>query len=441
MKTVCVLLLLVVGCAQEENLGNTPFQDHATWSLALGGRGYERGTAVAVDSVGDVIVGGDGYKGTIDFGDGPVGNVGIWAFIAKRNGTTGAPIWERSITGREEGATVDLTDIALASDGSLYVTGQYMGTVDFGGITLVTQVPRNGDMFVAKYTADGSLLWVAGLGTLSDAYAQGLSVDGFDNVYVDGSYHLGTFTLLGTTYTSADNQVGFVVSYSRDGTPRWIHSFDPTATTLVSGIATSPTGDVVFAGQFTSPLSFGGEIVQPGAPQQGFLARYRADGSYVWARAIGAADDVRRVTVDPDDRIVVETFFAEGSVDHQQALATFGPDGDTKSNYALPLSTTGHAVTADKTLVSSQWVDSDSGAGHLELTSIGFTGEVATSEVGERLSPPGGATVVRDIAIGPSGELAVVGDLAGEILVGPTAITAHGTNDTDALVILIPPTN
>jgi hypothetical protein len=452
MKTVCALLLVVVGCAQEENLGNTPFQDRAAWSLALGGRGYENGKAVAINAAGDVIVGGDGYEGTIDFGSGATGNLGRWAFIAMRSGSTGAAIWEHTITGVESGASVDLTDLALATDGSVYVTGTYTGSVDFGGVSLATEVARNGDMFVAKYTSDGALVWVDGLGTLSNAYAQGLCVDGFDNVYVGGIYDLGTFTLLGTTYTSTtDNQVGFVVSYSRDGTPRWLNSFDPTAATFVSAIATSPTGDVVFVGLITSATNFGGEILQPPSSPQGFLARYRADGSYVWARTIGESNTstvLRGVLVDSNDRIVVEKFSFEGTADHQQSLATFGPGGDAESNYPLDTVTTANAVIADGTLVSSQWIDAvydsdhpDLATGHLELTSVTPAGDVVTSNIGKRLSPAGNENGVRRIAVGPSGELAIVGDLAGEILIGPTAITAHGTNDTDALLILIPPTH
>lgn len=451
MRTVCLLCLVVVGCASEENLGNTPFQDHAAWSLALGGRGYEHGNAVAIDSLGDVVVGGGGYEGTIDFGNGPIGNLGRWAFVAKRNGGTGAAIWERAITGLEDGATVEISDVAIATDGSIYATGTYSGTVDFGGASLATPVSHNGDMFVAKYTTDGTLAWVVGLGSLSNAESLGLSVDGFDNVYVSGLYRVGTFTVLGTTYTAGDNQVGFVVSYTRDGTPRWLHSFDSTATTFVSGIASSPTGDVVFVGGFSSPTSFGGEIVQSGGHQQGFLARYRADGSYVWARTIGdpsVSTDLRGVTIDSNDRIVVEAFASEGTDAHQQALATFGPNGDPESNFALGSVSSGQAVTAGGTLVGSAWIDApydvdqpDLAAGHLELTSTSTTGDVATTVLGKRLAQAGQGTGVSDIAIGPSGELAIVGDLAGEILVGPTAITAHGTNDTDALVILIPPTN
>ena len=452
MKAVCVLLLVVVGCAQEENLGNTPFQDHATWSLALGGRGYEHGNAVAIDSLGDVLVGGNGYEGTIDFGNGPVGNLGSWAFVAKRSGDTGAAMWERAITGSEDGATVWLSDIALASDGSIYVTGSYMGTADFGGVSSATELHLNEDMFVAKYTSDGALSWAETLGYSSNASGQRLAVDTFDNVYVSGRYRVGTFTFLGTTYTSGDNQVGYVVSYTRDGAPRWLRSFDPTAQTSVSGISASPTGDVVFAGRLSSSTTFGGDVLQ-GTAQQAFLARYRSDGSYVWARSVGdpnATTTLNDVTVDSSDRIVVETASAEPPYDGngEQSLATFGPDGKAESSYTVDKAAIAQAVMADGTLVSSQWIDSlydvdhpELATGQLELTSIDSAGDIVTSDIGKRLTQAGQGTFVNRIAVGPTGELAVVGDLAGEILVGPTAITAHGTNDTDALVILIPAKN
>ncbi|HEX7701231.1 MAG TPA: hypothetical protein VF403_10925 [Kofleriaceae bacterium] len=66
-------------------------------------------------------------------------------------------------------------------------------------------------------------------------------------------------------------------------------------------------------------------------------------------------------------------------------------------------------------------------------------GNVKTSSIGKRLLAGGRLTAIHDSAIGPSGELAVVGDLGGEVLIGQGAIESHGTNDSDGLVILIEP--
>jgi hypothetical protein len=447
MKLLLVLLLAAAACSTESNLGNSIVAGHAEWSLALGGRGYETGDAVAFDSAGDVIVGGSDQFGTIDFGHGTIGTLRYWAFVVKRAGVDGGPIWETAITGIEPDAEAGIADIAVAADDTIYVTGQYMGTVDFGGVSLVTPYHVNGDLFVARYTRDGALMWVRGLGPNSDAFGYGIALDGNSNAYVAGGAHLGMFSFLGKTYTSGDSNLGFVFSLTSAGDPRWIVAFDPSTQSNVSSIATSATGDVIFDGSAAASISLGGQVIQTASGPWGFLARYHADGTYHWAEEIDA-NSAGTVTVDSSDQIVVESVRSTGDGMGHRELATFGPDGAQQSSYAQnpAASPGGLAVRPDGAIVSPEWIDSpynsdhpDTVDGHLEITAVSSTGAVATVDIGKRLLATYRGTGLRDTAVGPNGEFAFVGDLSGEILVGPTAIATHGTDDTDALVILVPP--
>ncbi len=296
---------LVAACSTEANLGNSIVAARAEWSLALGGRGYEEADAVAIDATGDVIVGGLGHLGTIDFGNGPIGTLGTWAFLAKRTGAEGSPIWETAITGIEPDAMAQISDIALGTDGSIYATGEFMGTVDFGGTRLATPYQVSGDLFVAKYSRDGALVWVHGLGPNSDAAGFGIAVDARDNLYVAGGFRAGTFTFLGAAYTSGALPEGFVASFTGGGVGRWIMAFDPAVSSYVTSVATSATGDIVFDGYFSTAISFGGQVIQAASASRGFLARYHADGSFVWAEGIGEsgdAIDLGQVTVDGADQ-------------------------------------------------------------------------------------------------------------------------------------------
>ena len=138
---------------------------------------------------------------------------------------------------------------------------------------------------------------------------------------------LGTFTLLGTTYTSGDNNLGFVVSFTDTGAPRWIVAFDPSTQSYVTSIAASATGDVIFDGYAAASISLGGQVIQTASGPWGFLARYHADGSYLWAEEIGA-NSAGTVTVDRSDQIILETSHSTGDgSDRAVELATFGPDG------------------------------------------------------------------------------------------------------------------
>lgn len=429
------LALSLVGCSTDANLGNSIVAPRAEWSLAVGGRGYEQGDAVAFDGNGDVVVGGLGHLGTIDFGRGAEGTLGTWAFVAKRSGVDGSAVWDTPITGVEPDAEAEITDLAVAANGDIYVTGGYMGTVDFGGTTLQTPYHVSGDMFVARYTRDGALAWVRGLGSSSHGYSAALAIDASSNVYVAGIFRLGTFSFLGQTYTSGDSQDGFVVSYASDGSPRWIDVMDPHLQNDVRSIAVSPTGDVIFDGGFTSTITLDRQVLQT-ASTGGFIARYHSDGSYLWGETLDVtASAVGRLTVDSSDQIAVELTPGadDGSDDQRPELIVLRPSGEQTATYSRGSSLTRcHAARPDGALIVPSWDD------QVELSTVDSSGHANSSSFGKLLTESSYAAF-RDVAFGPSGEVALVGDIQGELLLGPTAIAAHGTNDTDALVVLIPP--
>ncbi len=81
---------------------------------------------------------------------------------------------------------------AVASDaaGNVCVTGSFSGTAAFGsGPAAFTLTSAGGtDVFVAKYTAAGALLWARDLGGSGDDAGAGVTVDGAGNVYTTGSF-------------------------------------------------------------------------------------------------------------------------------------------------------------------------------------------------------------------------------------------------------------
>jgi hypothetical protein len=444
-----LLLCLLVACTNEDNLGNS-IQGTADWSLALGGRGYESGTAAAVDSTGSVLVGGTGYLGAVDFGGGVVGNDNRWAFLLKRSGVDGAAIWTVPMTGLETGATVEVNDIAMGANDSVYAVGEYMGTVQFGGDQLVTQVATEGDMFVAKYASDGTLAWLRGLGHASDAYAMGVVVDASDNVFVTGSF-AGAFEFAGRPQNSLEQETSFVASYTVDGNERWINLFDPAV--IVPGLALSPTDDIVVLGRMTAPVSVGGAVLPLGDyTGRGFVARYHGDGSYVWSRVLGSdrkgSTEVGRITVDASDTTVVDGGTALSPEGGLLLLQAFAPAGGSEWIREDPFDGTNSVsnhVIRNTSIAFAQWVDSpynsdhpDQVTGHLQVVDLDEQGVTGRMDIGERLVASLGGTGFRDAAVGPRGELALVGDLGGELQVGGTTLASHGTNDTDVFVVLVP---
>lgn len=115
---------------------------------------------VAVDGSGSVLITGYMYSGgiqpgSVDFGGGPLPCVGDYAtsgFVAKFSGVDGSHIWSKGFgccTGWGQG-----TGVAVDPSGNVLVTGEFGGTVDFGGGPL-TSVPNpeggpSPDIFLLK---------------------------------------------------------------------------------------------------------------------------------------------------------------------------------------------------------------------------------------------------------------------------------------------------
>ena len=113
-------------------------------------------------------------------------------------------------------------DLETDASGNVYVCGYYWNTVDFDpGLGVVSSTSNGGDdAFVAKYDANGNLLWVRTFGAGSGDRANGLSVDQNGNVLVTGRF-VGTVTFPGnnvlTTFNSGVNIDAYVLKLDSNG--------------------------------------------------------------------------------------------------------------------------------------------------------------------------------------------------------------------------------
>jgi len=99
------------------------------WARGYGSAANERGYGIAVDRSGDLLVTGF-FQGSVDFGGGPLTSLGgSDVFVAKYAGGTGAHVWSRSAGGASEDYAYG---VAADANGDAVITGRFKGTVDFG---------------------------------------------------------------------------------------------------------------------------------------------------------------------------------------------------------------------------------------------------------------------------------------------------------------------
>src|SRR5439155_1539798 len=74
--------------------------------------------------------------------------------------------------------------LALDGQGNSYITGSFSGTTNLGGVQKTSA--GGGDGYVAKYAADGSVVWARSLGGAGDDETTRVAADAIGNVYVAG---------------------------------------------------------------------------------------------------------------------------------------------------------------------------------------------------------------------------------------------------------------
>ena len=164
------------------------------YSTYLGGSGFDRGTAIAVDSAGNAYVTGMTASNNFPtssaafqktFGDGTCGTVLCSdAFVTKLD-PTGATLLYSTYLG---GGDADFGQgIAIDAAGNAYVTGSTLSTNFPTAAPLQAAKAGESDAFLAKLKPDGTgLVYSTYLGGADGDFGQAVAVDSAGNAYLTG---------------------------------------------------------------------------------------------------------------------------------------------------------------------------------------------------------------------------------------------------------------
>jgi len=274
------------------------------WLQKAGGSGADAGIAVAADEAGNVLVTGY-FARTVQFGaiklhaseSAQTRARGLADIFVAKYDPQGKVLWVQQAGGErlDQGYGV-----ATDHEGNVYVTGYFQGKAKFGEMELTGKTQGDaahkfdggyGDMFLAKYSGAGKLLWVRHAGDRDKNAGNSLAVDSAGYVYVTGQFggrtiHFGEIEVASTQLSN------FVVKYDRDGNVIWAQ---PTAGPRSYGggsgntIAVDRDDRVFVAGNFEFSQQVGGFLLQQdaGMNEEIFLLKYNPDGSLIWGRQAG----------------------------------------------------------------------------------------------------------------------------------------------------------
>src|SRR5262245_1401879 len=229
------------------------------WSTSFSSFDGDTGKAIAVDPSGNVLVTGF-LSGWVDFGGGVLRSAGSADIFVVKLSPTGTHLWSKLFGDLNPQFP---KSIASDSLGNVLLAGYYKGTIDFGGGPLMSGInPVSGlgnDGFLVKFSPTGAHLWSKNFGDLEGQEQQAYSVatDRNNNVLVTG-YVVGTVDFGGGSQLRIGMQDIFLAKYSATGALQWAKRFGATGDVnyieFGSGVAADSAGNVVLTGYIRGPM-------------------------------------------------------------------------------------------------------------------------------------------------------------------------------------------
>lgn len=283
------------------------------------------------------------------------------------------PDWVKGIGGTGESK---LAGIGVDKDDNVYVAGNFQGTltVDNSGISTPISSSSNGhyDIYIAKYTPDGKLLWAKSIGGNGLDQVNNLAVDKDGNVIIGASFSSnsidcdpGPGTSIVTSYGGED---ALVLKLSTDGNFLWAKSVGGSSTDRGHVITTDKDGNVIFVGSFSSDsVTIAGNTLANKGSYDGFVVKYSPTGDVLWSAGFGSAamDEVKSVKADSNGSIAIMGYYG--------APINLNPRG-TAQNYTANGETYFLAKYSPSGILN--WANTYTGTSTMASISIGPTNDI-----------------------------------------------------------------
>jgi hypothetical protein len=170
--------------------------------------------------------------------------------------------------------------VAADHDGNVYVTGFFRSTATFGTYTFTSAGVQ--DIFLAKYSPTGTLLWAKQFGGQSNDYGHEVAVDAAGNCYLAGSYRgevtFGSFTLQSTTFQDTE---ALLLKVDPNGNVVWARKGGGAGWDEARGVTVSGS-QVYVTGLFSETATFGATTLTTIGDTDMFVAAYDLDGNLNW---------------------------------------------------------------------------------------------------------------------------------------------------------------
>jgi gliding motility-associated-like protein len=205
--------------------------------------------------------------------------------------------------------TNEANDVELNSNEEAYIAGYITGETAFNTTNVVPSAAGNGDIYVAKYSPSGTLIWKQAFGGNYSDCAIDLAVGPDQNIVVTGQF-FGSVNFGSTTLTSSANSKDiFIVKLDPSGNVIWARSEGGNLAENAYGVTVDNQNNVILTGQFQGTAVIGTNtftsIIDPNTNLPSFdffISKYTSSGAPLWSLNGAAEYEDRGLAVAVDNQ-------------------------------------------------------------------------------------------------------------------------------------------
>ncbi len=263
------------------------------WVQQLGGSSTERLNGIAVVDDTTIVVVGE-MKGVWNYGtDSLVAEDRLDAMVIQLD-SSGQVNWAKLAKGiGDESAN----DIVVTSTGEIRVTGYFENKLEIEQDSVISYGAR--DAFLWGLDRNGNTTWLTHLG--GPGFDEGISiaVDDNEQCYITGNFRDAIYTSTDTLYGSLGNDV-FVAKYTSNGTIIWAKTMGGPSSDRAQCVAVDGEGNICLTGWYNGYLDVDSIRLADQQEEDIFLIKIGSGGELLWAKDIAYRFDERGYEVDFD---------------------------------------------------------------------------------------------------------------------------------------------
>jgi hypothetical protein len=322
------------------------------WAKCASPNSSASALSVSSDRAGNVCIAGNFSSPTLVIDSDTLNGIPPEAFVAKYD-ASGNLLWTKSVGGTqaEEGLGV-----YLDQSGNCFLTGHFRSpTIALGTITL-TNSNSNGtksDLFLAKYDANGNVLWaISNGGSTNHEFSQCVAVDANGNCFLTGVFMSPSITFGSTVLTNTGIYGDvFLAKYDPNGNVLWAKEAGSSGGDMSSDVSIDVFGNSFITGDFHGPtMNFGSvALIANGSAEDLFLAKYDASGNLIWAQSAGGSQSDYASSVSTDsygNSFITGSFNSAAIVFGSTTLNNANASGGTPDIFLVKYDPSGNALWA-----------------------------------------------------------------------------------------------